>query len=111
MEKAHTVSADECEWISFHLTPTAVCSSWPFVHLHIRVSLKLLGSDPSLHFLLPKLQTLSRSNLGHGAGNSHTVNMNVIGVFSFSFFENVLLFSGSPFPPLRPCKPGKLVRH
>lgn len=43
MEEAHTVNADECESISFHLTPTAECSSWLFVHLHIGVSLNYLA--------------------------------------------------------------------
>lgn len=62
MEKAHTVSTDECELISFHLTPTAKCSSWPIVHLHIRVSLNYLAvTYPFFFFFFRVRYQLCRS--------------------------------------------------
>lgn len=43
MEKAHTVSAGECESIHFSSHPLLYVVVGPFVHLHVGVSLNYLA--------------------------------------------------------------------
>lgn len=111
MEKAHTVSAGECESIHFSSHPLLYVVVGPFVHLHVGVSLNYLAvTHPCFFFSFFFFYRSYKLNLGVTLAMVLETCSSSIGVFS-SAFRHILLVYGFPFTLSRAFKTSYLVKH